>query len=206
MSEINNLEFWDSVEMTNPDDTKKVDGSGHKVTSIDAYTQFKNATSKWGMMGKTWGLRNIRREFMNMDQGQVLCVIDAEFYFPDGVINTGGSILAQVWYNRAGYMSVDADFYKKALTNLMTKALSMLGFNADIFMGKFEDNEYMAKVSAEFAPEPVKADYNKGTAWKAIKGGCTLAQFSESVNMEDQTNVDEFNKLVEAHTDQQAES
>ncbi|MBN86088.1 MAG: hypothetical protein CL885_01045, partial [Dehalococcoidia bacterium] len=37
----------------------------------------------------------------------------------------------------------DADAPKKALTDAITKGLSYLGFNADIFLGKFDDNKYV---------------------------------------------------------------
>ena len=40
----------------------------------------------------------------------------------------------------------------------MTKAISKLGFNADIFMGLFDDVKYLAEVTKEFAeaPAPIK--------------------------------------------------
>ena len=35
----------------------------------------------------------------------------------------------------------DDDFAKKLETDMITKALSRLGFNADVFMGMFDDNK-----------------------------------------------------------------
>ena len=40
----------------------------------------------------------------------------------------------------------DHDALKKAGTDALTKCLSYLGFNADIFMGKFDDNKYVAEM------------------------------------------------------------
>ena len=38
---------------------------------------------------------------------------------------------------------------------MTTKALSKLGFNADVFLGKYDDNKYVAKMKEEFAePKP----------------------------------------------------
>jgi hypothetical protein len=47
----------------------------------------------------------------------------------------------------------DFDFAKKAETNTMSKALSKLGFSADIFMGEYDDPDYFKAVSNEFALE-----------------------------------------------------
>jgi hypothetical protein len=46
---------------------------------------------------------------------------------------------------------VDKDGPKKAITDAKTKALPELGFNADIFLGRFDDNKYLAEVEREFA-------------------------------------------------------
>jgi hypothetical protein len=48
---------------------------------------------------------------------------------------------------------VDNDFAKKAETNTMSKALSKLGFSADIFMGEFDDKDYVEAITNEFALE-----------------------------------------------------
>ena len=43
----------------------------------------------------------------------------------------------------------DEDAVKKAVTDGLTKCLSYLGFNADVFLGKFDDNKYVEKMTAE---------------------------------------------------------
>jgi hypothetical protein len=52
----------------------------------------------------------------------------------------------------------DKDLMKKATTDGITKCLSCMGFNADIFLGKFEDNKYVQQMTAEHAPKPVFAE------------------------------------------------
>ena len=53
---------------------------------------------------------------------------------------------------------VDDNFAKKLETDTLTKAISKLGFNADIFMGLFDDVKYLAEVTKEFAEKtaPIK--------------------------------------------------
>ena len=46
----------------------------------------------------------------------------------------------------------DEDAYKKCVTDGITKCLSYLGFNADVFLGKFDDNKYVKEMARKFAP------------------------------------------------------
>ena len=43
----------------------------------------------------------------------------------------------------------DEDFCKKLETNTISKALSKLGFSADVFMGKFENEDYLSNLKIE---------------------------------------------------------
>lgn len=54
-----------------------------------------------------------------------------------------------MYMDRAQKM-VDADFAKKIETDALTKALSKMGFNADIFMGRFDDTKYVEERKEEF--------------------------------------------------------
>ena len=56
-------------------------------------------------------------------------------------------------------LKIDDNFAKKLETDTLTKAISKLGFNADIFMGKFDDVKYLAEVTREFS-EPAKVIEN----------------------------------------------
>lgn len=51
----------------------------------------------------------------------------------------------------AGKMKCDGEAKKKSLTDSIKKALSMLGFSADIFLGWFDSEEYKAENATEFA-------------------------------------------------------
>jgi hypothetical protein len=66
--------------------------------------------------------------------------------------------------NRNG--NVDDECYKKIQTDALTKALSRLGFNADIFMGLWDDNRYVEQVKKK--KEGEKAAANAVEIKKAI--------------------------------------
>jgi hypothetical protein len=53
------------------------------------------------------------------------------------------------WKDKNG--RVDSDAAKKATTDALTKLLSHLGFNADVFLKKFDDNKYVEQVAEEFS-------------------------------------------------------
>jgi len=77
-------------------------------------------------------------------------VLNATFFFPGGEFEIKNSI--NLYIDNAK-TKVDSDFAKKIETDTLTKAISKLGFNADIFMGKFDDLRYVEEMNEEFNPE-----------------------------------------------------
>ena len=54
---------------------------------------------------------------------------------------------------------LDDECYKKVTTDALTKGMSHLGFNADIFLGMWDDNRYVNQMKEEFnKPAPVKKE------------------------------------------------
>lgn len=141
-----NLKLWESVEKTDPSYTKKANVKGNQITSIAPQFQIKNATDKFGVYGITWGFKNMEIDYTLKDIGMVS--FKALFYFPNGEFE----IINSIGLYRDGAMTkIDNDFAKKLETDTLTKALSKLGFNADIFLGKFDDLRYVEEVTQEFA-------------------------------------------------------
>jgi len=52
----------------------------------------------------------------------------------------------------------DTDCFKKATTDGVTKCLSLIGFNADVFLKKFNDNKYVQEMVNHFAPKDEDAE------------------------------------------------
>jgi len=168
-AENQNLNLWNKVSKTDPKMTKEVT-FGRKFTAIDPQYQIMNATEQFGSYGSTWGLKNIDRNFDLMDEkGHTILLMSAVFFYPDGEFELSTSART-VTGKTPKY---DEDVFKKTETDLLTKALSKLGFNADVFMGKFDDNRYVAEA------------YNEA----ALKESMTLATTSQ---------LDEIRYLVKA--------
>jgi len=146
-----NMALWKSVETTDPTFTKKVNQRGG-FTAIGAQYQLRTATEIFGAFGTGWGVKNESIEKWE-DVGlavytATLWYIPREFKNGVPVIPTGPSefpIHSSIKYHNNG--RVDDDFMKKVATDALTKGLSKLGFNADVFMGKFDDNKYVSSLS-----------------------------------------------------------
>jgi len=145
-SRSDNLDLWHRVEKTDPAHTKKANIGGNKITAIAPQYQILNATKEFGPYGRTWGF-----DAINLDYSLVgthnLVVATCHFFYPDGAFQIINSIKL---YKDNACTKVDDDFAKKVETDALTKALSKLGFNADVFMGRFDDTKYVEDVAAEF--------------------------------------------------------
>jgi hypothetical protein len=133
-----NLKLWSKVEKTNPQFTKHIAYGQRKFTAIAAYYQIKMATQIWGSYGSTWGLRNselIIEKINNTD----MALYKVTFFYPNGEFEIRNSIKVS-----------DDEFLKKLETDTLTKALSRLGFNSDVFMGFFDDSRYVESLKKEF--------------------------------------------------------
>ena len=150
-----NLELWHKVEKTNPKYTKQANVGGNKITSIAPQYQIMNVTEQFGSYGKTWGFKNIELDYTLVPEFNLI-VLKAIFFYPDGEFPTINSI--KMFMDNAK-LKIDDNFAKKLETDTLTKAISKLGFNADIFMGKFDDTRYLAEITKEFA-EPTKVIEN----------------------------------------------
>lgn len=151
----NNMRIWSKVNKTDPKHTKKVE-VGRKFTSIDAHYQIQMATELFGPVGEGWGYTVEHSTIAAADC--VLAVADVILWHGTRD-NCFGPIrgMAELLTAKG---RIDDDAGKKATTDAVTKALSQLGFNADVFLGMFDDNKYVASLRKEFAglpSEPIPA-------------------------------------------------
>jgi len=186
-NETPNLEFWDSVFCTDPKYAKKITGSGAKLTAIDAYYQIQKATELWGQYGVKWGIEADGRftvhNIVMMENGAAfsaggIIIYEATLYFPSyndpdikGQIPIHSSL--EFYGKRANNnLYLDDDCVKKVATNALSKGLSKLGFNGDVFMGKFDDDKYIKSMKEKFSgkePEDLKPGDKQTTLKNKVK-------------------------------------
>ena len=141
-----NLELWSKVSKTDPAHTKQANVRGNKITAIAPQYQIMQATEQFGAYGKAWGFKSVTIDNSLMSVG--LITFKGSFFYPGGEFEILSSIGI---YRDNAQTKIDDDFAKKVETDALTKALSKLGFNADVFMGLYDDNRYVQQLSEEFA-------------------------------------------------------
>lgn len=183
-----NLKLWKSVEKTHPDMTKEVGYGKRKYTTIDPQWQLRVATALWGPYGKAWGLRKLECNTVEThdgdDKGRFVVssvFLKAEFFYPVD----GKEVSFEIWNDdrfRAGDVTL-----KKLVTNTRSKALSWLGFSADVFLGKFDDNDYVKDLNTKFGEQ----DAFVTTATARIRTAKDLAALKKCEERLDEVIADE---------------
>lgn len=187
-----NLKLWDSVEKTNPAHTKEVT-FGRKITAIDPYHQMKNATAKFGPVGIGWGWSVVQVEHLPTNELGLLI----RMWHTDKANTFDQWGQASLYIDKAEKKK-DTDCFKKATTDGVTKCLSLIGFNADVFLGKFEDNKYVQELKNEFTPkdkdlELIIANKNDGK-WIGENWGGVIANKWQSLTEDLKTTLNNANR------------
>ncbi|MEM6363310.1 MAG: hypothetical protein AAF745_02705 [Planctomycetota bacterium] len=141
-----NMRLWDSVATTDPSMAKEASNGRYKFTTVDPQWQLKQATKAWGPYGDKWGLFDIR--FANLESDPPSLMLSADFRYP----SENGHIVAFPIHVDMRLKAGD-DVCKKLITNARSKALSWLGFSADVFMGKFDDAGYVRDLQSRFGDQ-----------------------------------------------------
>lgn len=179
-AEQENLHIWKSVQRTDPRFTKPVEGAGYVATSINAEYMFMRATEVFGPIGEGWGYTILEEKMLSGAPMSEAIYDDNKKFVGNRLIRDADgtliceqnhSIKIQFWYSVEGdvrgeiesygatpYMyktnkgiKADSEVIKKSLTDAIKKALSMLGFSADVWLGMHDNPEYLAENNIEFA-------------------------------------------------------
>lgn len=187
-----NLAIWDAVSKTNPDNTKKVNQRGG-FTSICAQSQIMEATRQFGPIGKGWGYDAEAPIFHDN-----LVFVRVTLWHGDTTQRFGPVIGGAEWKSDKGRL--DSDAPKKATTDAITKLLSQLGFNADVFLGLYDDNKYVEQVRKEFEPkvEFITDDQRAEITAMAQGAGVELAAICKSASVDSLKQIPavKFEKII----------
>lgn len=142
---MDKMELWNEVCKTNPQYAKNAKvGGGHKITAICAQSQIMAATAQWGPMGDKWGV-----DWDLIGGHESLCLVRVTLYYPSYTENQPGQVSHAGSSPWQGPYDIDSEALKKAITDGTTKCLSMLGFNADIFLGEYDGCKYDEKQNSK---------------------------------------------------------
>jgi len=186
-----NMKLWNSVEKTDPAHTKKVK-FGRGFTAIDPHSQVMNATKAFGPAGEGWGWNVMRVEYTVTNDVAILVGLwvdghhsrDDHYECP-GIQQWGQASL----YIDAAESKKDTDAFKKAMTDGLTKCLSYLGFNADVFLGKFDDNKYVQQRQEEVVKDAAAERENSPEYEGAVSKADTVIKNIEACETREEVNV-----------------
>ncbi|MCG3462635.1 hypothetical protein L7G72_12380 [Xenorhabdus bovienii] len=190
-----NLRIWKVVQRTDPRFTKPLEGMGFSGTSINSNYMFMRATEIFGPAGEGWGYQVMEEKMINGaplsepvydsqnkqigvrilrdSDGTLICEQNHSlkilfWYLIEGDIR--GEIesygATPYLYKSKNGIKADSEVIKKSLTDAIKKALSMLGFSADVFMGMHDNPEYLADNKIEFG---IKAASDKAEDWVRLR-------------------------------------
>lgn len=210
---MDNMSVWAKVEKTDPKYTKQFSrGGGFKGTATNATYLARKATETFGPCGTGWGINVLNEEVFtgapHVIEGQVVAhdmihkVHARLWYVLDGkrgeVEQFGQTQI--VGRNKNGFYT-DEEAPKKSLTDAMSKCLSLLGFSADIHLGLYDDNKYVAQLQQDFAPRASETEIASLRALLAETGSDEagfLAYFgAESLEAFPAANVGDAERLLE---------
>lgn len=147
--ENNNLTLWEKVQDTPKEIIQKIKAEdGTELNNVSPIHRLKKATEIFGVYGKNWGLKNIKHSEQKIFNTLILGVVDAVFFYTQNDVKIEFEItnsIAIVSVADDKKMKVNYTYRKAIETDTITKALSRLGFNADIYT----DGELIAGTQAQ---------------------------------------------------------
>lgn len=172
---MDNMLIWNQVEQTDPDMTDKVNFGAFKFTSIDAMYQIKRTTEVLGPCGLGWGIRNQNFEMLTVDPADPhynLMLYTAQLWYKidsqEGSLDIAADI--ELFENTKNGWKRVSDPMKKVRTDALTKGLSWLGFSADVFMGRFDDQKYIQKLQQEKRAEQMRLERGRREGLELASG------------------------------------
>lgn len=154
-----NLDIWNRFADIDPKFTKPITGRDYGGTSPNPQYVIMCLTEMFGPCGKGFGWNILAEEFTELG-GTFLHWCRIRFWWKDG---DGEHSVEEYGQTKAAYvtskgtMRVDEDAPKKSLTDAIIKGASHIGVAANIFLGRWDDQKYVAEVNREFREEEQKA-------------------------------------------------
>lgn len=176
---MSNMSIWNKVQKTDPNHTKAFTNNGGG-TAINGTSMEMKATELFGPKGIGWGVKVIEERFDKgapvMQKGKDAAGNEVKQVIPDGnggvICEINHTVRIILWFIQDGQkgeiesygctpyvttnkygLNTDGEAPKKSLTDAMKKALSGLGFSADIFLGLYDIAAYVNETAAEFSAQ-----------------------------------------------------
>jgi hypothetical protein len=184
---VSNLELWDKVERTDIKHTKAITGKSYHGTSPKPHYLVHKATEAFGPCGIGWGFTIVSERIEEGAGGERMHIAHVRVWYEwqgkrGEVEHIGGTQFSGI--RSSGKPFTDEDAPKKSVTDALVKALSMIGFAGDIFMGRYDDSKYVNELrneTPERSSEPRVAPNSSPLLQDRVeKGGSLTVRLSET--------------------------
>lgn len=144
-----NLDLWDRHADIDPAFTKPITGKAYKGTSPSPQYVIRCLTDMFGPVGQGFGW-DVTAEGWQPLGDEVLHWCRIRFWHTDRAngFDAYGQTKALMKRKDGGFLT-DEDAPKKSLTDAIVKAASQIGVAANIFLGRWDDQKYVAQVAEE---------------------------------------------------------
>ena len=137
---MSNLEIWNELADTDPKYIKPVSFGARSFTAIDPQYQIRKMTEQFGAIGVGWGWESTT-EVVQMSNGDSAVLAHVTVWHTERHYAFGAFTGCRKFFDSSkGRIAEDAP--KMAVTDGLTKALSHIGCDANIFLGKMDGNKY----------------------------------------------------------------
>lgn len=150
------LELWQQVDKTPTTAIKAANVDGQDITTLDAMYVIEQATKLFGPMGIGWGYRiederydigapvlGTKNEVIAHEQTHTIrLALWYRWHGERGEVTQFGHTRA-VYRTGTGKWKTDGEAPKKSVTDAIKKCLSLLGFAADVYYGRFDNKDYI---------------------------------------------------------------
>ena len=153
-----NLSIWNNLDKPPKEALKTIKGGRLQGKSdINPQWRLKAMTQQFGPCGIGWGYHIEERIETGMSSserdGEKLHIAKVTLWYiwndrRGEVEHIGATPFSGK--RRSGETFLDEDAPKKSVTDALVKALSMIGFAGDIFLGRWDDQKYVASLSGQF--------------------------------------------------------
>lgn len=144
------LKIWRTVEDSDADFNRPGNDGRRSFTTVDPHFQLKRATAMWGPYGDQWGITNVSFNVLVSKEpaskrGEAretsVMLMTGHFFYPNPNPKIDSPISFEYAVDRA--FKPGWDVCKFLQTNFRSKCLSLLGFNADVYLGMWDDCDYV---------------------------------------------------------------
>lgn len=192
-----NLRHWKRFDDIDPSFTKPITGKPYKGTSPNPQYVIKCLTEIFGPVGEGFGWDVVAEDFTPMGD-ELLHWCRIKFWHTDraNTFDIYGQTKA-VMKTRNGFMS-DEDAPKKSLTDAIVKASSHVGVAANIFLGRWDDQKYVAEVDAKYRDEE-SPQFDSAGALERIKNSVKEAKTTDALSVLWKSEKETLGSLTDEH-------